>query len=145
MNRNIDLADTPSIDHMLVWTKLATVSRLGRFRRSVKLGPAITFVSRTFKKEGPKLSNDKFLRVLLWQKLKHLHNFLPDQRLKKTLESIRKLRRQRLMHLHDFLFPTRILRVADGRKDFARGVVQETSNRIPEDSEQIVDVPHEIM
>ena len=35
------------------------------------------------KKEGSKLSNDKFLRVHLWHKLKHLHCFFLDQRLKK--------------------------------------------------------------
>ena len=56
-------------------------------------------------------SNDNSLRVLLWQKLKHLHYFFLDQRVE-NLKQIRNtfmnaLQRQRLKPLHDFLFHQR--------------------------------------
>ena len=43
--------------------------------------------SRAYQK-GPKLSNEKFPRVLLWHRLTQLHHFFLDQRLKK-LQHIR--------------------------------------------------------
>ena len=48
-------------------------------------------------KEGPKLSNDKFLRVPVWRKLRHLHNFFLDQRGPKHLEDFTARRPQLLL------------------------------------------------
>ena len=64
----------------------------------------LTFV----KKEGPKLSNDKFLRLLMWPKVKHLHNFFLDQDAQ-NLRTFRNtfmnaLLERRQNHLRDFLF-----------------------------------------
>ena len=39
MNRNIDLADPPSIDHMLVWTKLDTVANSKNTPHTSKTSP----------------------------------------------------------------------------------------------------------